>query len=214
MPAPRGDNRNVTLEPDLASPAPAPAVTRFPRSLCGPADGCCWPRRHPGTPAAHLASPSPGRAWPATDRGKQWAPPGSRFAGSTMAKLFFFFIPNALFLALFHVAPHAAQFMQACERTIIFSGGAHFVRSQLPARPSGCPRLFQNFLILWAHNSRHRAGARHLFASVCRHGLVGVWSTMDGRFDLPDFRVLLHIRYAKACKIVTVHPAHDQLGAR
>lgn len=78
--------------------------------------------------------------------------------------------------------------------TIIFLVG-HICSFSASVSTLGLSAFVSQLLILWAHHSRHRAAARHLFASDCRHGLVEAWSLVSGRFDLPNFRRLLHNRH-------------------
>lgn len=102
----------------------------------------------PGSPPA--AQPSPGRAWPATDRGTA----GSASLGPLFAKLFFH--SQCSVLALLHVAPHAKT--RSCKRhaTIIALVEPFFPLLISFRVDVGLSVVFHILLILWAHNSRHR----------------------------------------------------------
>lgn len=178
---PGDGNRNVTRAEASSGNEISPS----------PVGGECGPG---GTPASPL-QPSPGRAWPATDRGT-WL----RSLLGPVRETFFFFLPSLLLcipptpcsVSRGHSRgslPHARVHATTCDDQRSWWGALPL---GLPNRASGCPFCFttlSGLLILWAHNSRHPAGPRHFFASDCRHGLLMIatsWVTISFNHKISD----------------------------
>lgn len=172
------DTRNVTLGHGThwathsargnlvtAGPAGTPAKPAQPWSPAQPA-----PRQSPPSPGAQ---PSPGRAWPATDRGNLL-----RFAGSSFAKLSSH--PILLSRPISRSSPTHAFMQRHAKITSWWSP-----YSQPLSRPRAV-RFVSHSWILWAHNSRHRLVLGTFLPVNCPHDLMDIWNIMS-KSALPSF---------------------------